>query len=83
MKRNWKAYAPLPCRALLALKYSGVWSCDQGFMVWVSDDGTSLQVCGPEGEVIVLIQLQSLPRIPVWYLPEKPFPQDLSLQGLQ
>lgn len=72
------------CSALLALRYSGVWSCEKGFMVWVSEDQSALQVCGPEGEVIVLIQLQDRPRTPVWYSPESSFhPVDLSLQGLQ
>jgi len=55
---------------LLALKYSGVWSCDEGFMVWKSDDGTALQLTGPEGEVIVLIQLKCPSRNRQWLHPE-------------
>lgn len=74
-----KRPAPLLTHDLLALKYLGVWSCDKSFMVWVSEDESALQVTGPEGEVIVLIELRSRPHIPVWCYPEKTSRQDSSL----
>jgi hypothetical protein len=65
-----KRPAPLLSHDLLALKYLGEWSCQEGFMIWKSEDGEALQLTGPEGEVIVLIQLKSPSHNRLWLHPE-------------
>ena len=65
-----KAKERLLTHDLLALKYLGEWSCPEGFMIWKSEDGQALQLTGPEGEVIVLIQLKSPSHNRLWLHPE-------------
>ena len=54
---------------LFALKYTGVWSCDEYFTVWKSDDGRAIQVTDPNGNVLLLIELKCPPHSSHVYYP--------------